>query len=72
MALEARPRHSQSRTENIAAVSKQLVDAGHPVDAVEFSHLVKVLEKEEKIGALHEHPITLAARAVGMNVHWEK
>lgn len=70
MALEARPRTSQPREVNVAQISKQLVDAQLPMEAIEFAHLVKVLEKEEKAGALQDHPVSLAARAVGMEVHW--
>ena len=64
--LEARPRFSKTRDENVFLISKQLINAGRAVDAVEFAHLVKVLEGQR----IDQHPISAAAEKLGMTVQW--
>lgn len=72
--LQVTPRFGLSRVQNLARLQQQLIAGGKIAESVRF---LEEYERARRAMAgrfptAADHPITTAARAVGVEVHWVK
>jgi len=70
--VEVTPRWSNSRAQNVRLVSIQLIEAGKALEADRFLQEYDKAQAKYRRGELSEHPVTAAARTVGVDVKWVK
>lgn len=68
--VQVTPSHTNTRQQNLDLVRTQLVEAGMIREADQFLTEYASMQAASRRRELTEHPITEAARKVGVDVHW--
>lgn len=68
--VQVTPSHTNTRQQNLNLVRTQLIEAGLIAQADQFLAEYEAQTAALRRRELDEHPITLAARKVGVDVHW--